>query len=111
MSSMSILSSSIIPRFCNLFIYLITSLVILNKSTPLMLPNVEFVTIYAFVWAFRAQSISKPFELAMHLLCKHMQVITKSNMWPNGMFTFLNKILNLPFNIPKVLWINIIVLD
>ncbi len=68
-----------------------------------MLPNVEFASTYALFLAFRAQSISKPFELAMHMLCKHMQAITKSNMWPNGMFILLNKILNLPFNIPKVL--------
>jgi hypothetical protein len=32
-------------------------------------------------------------------------------MWHNGMSTLLSKILNLPFNIPKALSINILVLD
>jgi hypothetical protein len=43
MSSVSILASSIIPRFCNLFVYLIGYSTTLNLSIPLMLPNVEFV--------------------------------------------------------------------
>ncbi len=40
-----------------------------------------------------------------------MQIVTKSNMWHNGMSTILNIILNLLFNIPKVLSIDILVLD
>ncbi len=42
------LASSIIFRFCNLFMYLIVCLATLNLSIPLMLPNVEFV--YACVY-------------------------------------------------------------
>jgi hypothetical protein len=49
--------------------------------------------------------------LAMHMLCKHMRTITKSNMQHNRIFIYLNKILDLPFNIPKVLSTKIHVLD
>jgi hypothetical protein len=54
--------------------------------------------------------MSKPVELAMYMLCKHMQVVIKS-MWHNGMFIIFSRILNLPFNIPKVRSIDIVVLD
>ncbi len=47
----------------------------------------------------------------MHMLCKHMQVVTKSRMWCNGMFIHFHRILNLPFNIPKVFFTNVLLLD
>jgi hypothetical protein len=55
--------------------------------------------------------MSKPSELAMHMLCKHMQAMTKFGMWRHGMFTIFGRILNLLFNIPKVLSIDILVLN
>jgi len=50
-------------------------------------PNVVFASICASFWTSKAHSISKPFKLAMHMLGKHMQVMTKSSMWCNGMPT------------------------
>jgi hypothetical protein len=47
----------------------------------------------------------------MHMLFKHMQTMTKSSMWQSEMFIIFNRILNLPFNIPKALCIDILVLD
>ncbi len=76
-----------------------------------MLPIVKFTFAYASFWASKAQSISKPSKSTMHMLCKCMQVVTKFDMWNNGMSTFLSKILNLLFNIPKALSTNILVLD
>jgi hypothetical protein len=55
--------------------------------------------------------MSKPFELIMHMLCKHMQVMIKFNMWHNGMSTLFNRIFNLPFNIPNVFSTDMFVLD
>jgi hypothetical protein len=40
-----------------------------------------------------------------------MQIVTKFGMWRNGSSTFLSKIKNLPFNIPKALSTNILVFD
>jgi hypothetical protein len=55
--------------------------------------------------------MSKLSKLTMHMLCKHMQVVTKFGMWHNGMSTLFSRILNLPFNIPKVPSIDVLVLD
>ncbi len=55
--------------------------------------------------------MSKLSELAMHMLCEHMQAITEFGMWHNGMSIIFRIILNLPFNIPKVPSIDILVLD
>ncbi len=110
LSSMSNLSSSTIRGFYNLFTCLIFFSTTLNISTPLMLSNVEFVFACDYFWAFKAWSISKPFELTIHMLCKHMQTITKFGIWCNGISIILSKILNFPSNILKVLSINILCL-
>ncbi len=47
----------------------------------------------------------------MHMLCKHIQIIIEPNMWHNEIFILLNKILNLPFDISKVISTYIFVLN
>jgi hypothetical protein len=81
----------------------------LKISTPFKSPNVIFVSICAFLWTYKTQS--KPSKLAMHMLCKHVQTMTKFSMWQNEMFIIFNRILNLLFNIPKAFCIDILVLN
>jgi hypothetical protein len=61
--------------------------------------------------ASKAHSILKPFELAMHMLCQHIQVIIEPNMWHDEIFIFLSKILYLPFDISKAIFAYIFVLN
>jgi hypothetical protein len=88
---------------------LITFSTTLKISTPFKPPNVVSVSICASFWAYETHS--KPFKLTMHMLCKHMKTMTKSSIWHNEIFIIFNIILNLPFNIPKSLCIDILVLN
>ncbi len=56
-----------------------------------MLPNVEFASAYVYFLASKAKSISKPFKLAIHMLCKPSPSSTCDAME----CPLLSKILNL----------------